>query len=121
MVAELQAVRPAVPDLRAVRRRAAELIERDGHAVVEECIGRHGPSPRSAENGPRCAVTAIGDAMAEMGFGPSVITADAHMEIARQLCEELGSEWFSYGLTLYHWNDFSTAQEIIAGLRGEVI
>lgn len=106
------------PDLREVRRRAAVLIDRDGHAVVDECIGQHGLRRRRADNGPRCATTAVLDALAAMGYEPSLLTADAIVAIVRALRQEVGADWFPHGDSLYYWNDYNTKEEILDGLLG---
>jgi len=106
------------PDLRAVRRRAAELIELEGHVQVDDCPGPHGGRKRRSTNGPRCASCGVQDALREMGYQPSLITADVAEAVAQQLAREVGIDWFPYGDTLYHWNDWNTQADVVAGLRG---
>lgn len=107
------------PDLREVRRRAAELIEREGHVQVDECPGPHGGRKRHSANGPRCVPCGVQDTLRDMGYQPSITTADVAIAIAQQLAREVGHDWFPYGDTLYHWNDWNDEADVVAGLKGE--
>ena len=108
-------------NLGEVRRRAAAVIEREGLSEVDLCIGPHGRRKRTADHGPQCVTCAIMEALRSFGIAPSLASDDALRGIAAQLQVELGPDFFpGLGLSLYYWNDYSTAEDICVALRAQV-